>query len=72
MRDTKLKLKAYTVSFTNVKGPGRRHSGTYQSAVVIADNVMAAGELANEYQKAHFPKLFVEEIRIENDLVIMK
>jgi hypothetical protein len=64
--------KAFSVSFSNVKGPGRSHRGTYKSACVIATSPMEAAKLAEDYQKKHWPKLFVEEIRLDDNLVIMR
>lgn len=67
-------MKAFEVSFTNAKGSGHRgrsNKAVYKSAVVIAADVMEAGRLASEYCAKYLPKLFVEEIRLDDDTVIM-
>lgn len=65
-------MKAYNVSFTNApSGPGRHSRHVYRSAVVIADTVSEAGDLADAYCRKHWPKLHLEEIRLDDDTVIM-
>lgn len=65
-------MKAYSVTFTNCKGPGRSHSATYRTAVVIAESPMEAAGIAEEYRVKRLPKLFLEEIRLDDDLVIQR
>lgn len=65
-------MKAYNVSFTNAPaGPGRHSRHVYRSAVVIAENVIKASMLAEAYSRKHWPKLHLEEIRLDDDTVIM-
>lgn len=64
-------MRAYNVSFTNAPaGPGRSHKAVYKSAVVIADSVSEAGDLAEAYVRKNWPKLHLEEIRLDDDVVI--
>lgn len=64
-------MRAYNVSFTNAPaGPGRSHKAEYKSAVVIAGDVIEASQLAEDYGRKHWPKLHLEEIRLDDDTVI--
>ena len=66
--------QAYSVSFTTrpTTGPGRHHKvSKYETACVIATSVSDAGEQAERYCKAFLPKFHVEEIRLDDDTVII-
>lgn len=66
-------FKAYTVSFTNARpGPGRHHSATYQTACVIAVSPADAAAKAERYGKVHWPKLYLEEVRLDDNVVIVE
>ncbi len=70
-------MKAYSVTFTNDgPGPGRRHDCERRSAVVVAEDVMQAGQksilfLQSEGAKGWPKGMYVEEIRLDDDLVIL-
>jgi hypothetical protein len=64
-------LKAFSVTFASVKGPGRSNGGEYKTACVIATGPMDAAAKAEIYQAKNWPKLFVEEILLNDNLVIM-
>ena len=67
-------IRAYTASFTDAKpGPGRSHKATYLTACVIATGVEDASAKAERYCKTHLsPKMYVEEIRLDENLVIIE
>jgi hypothetical protein len=66
-------FKAYTVSFTNARpGPGRHHRATYQSACVIAVSPADAAAKAERYAKVYLPKLYLEEVRLDDNVVIIE
>ena len=72
-KQTSLRTRAYSVSFTNAPpGPGRHSRWTYRTAIVIAVSPLDAAEKSERYCKTHWPKMHVEEIRLENDLVIVE
>jgi hypothetical protein len=64
-------LKAFSVTFASGKGPGKRHQREYKTACVIATGPMDAAAKAEIYRAHNWPKLFVEEILLDDDLVIM-
>jgi hypothetical protein len=65
-------LRAYDVTFTdNPSGPGRHHRSNYKSAVIISLTVADASRTADEYCKRKWPTMHVEEIRLENNHVII-
>jgi hypothetical protein len=71
MKDSR--MRAYSVSFSNAPtGPGRRHRATYKSAVVIAEGAIKAADLAEACGRRHWPKLHLEEIRLDDNTVIME
>jgi len=66
-------FKAYTVSFTNARpGPGRHHRATYQTACVIAVSPSDAAAKAERYAKVYLPKLYLEEVRLDDNVVIIE
>lgn len=67
-------MKAYSVSFTDdVPGRGRHYKPRqYRTACVIALSATDAGAKAERYCKKYWPKLHVEEIRLEDELVIIE
>jgi hypothetical protein len=66
-------FKAYTVSFTNARpGPGRHHRATYQTACVIAVSPADAAAKAERYAKVYLPKLYLEEVRLDDNVVIIE
>ena len=65
-------MKAYTVTFTDAPSkPGRHNRSTYKSACVIAKTAVQAVSLAESYRVKHWPKMHVEEVRLDDNLVIM-
>jgi hypothetical protein len=65
-------MKSYSVTFTDDPPSKHRHHNRreYRTACVIAEGPLSAAAMADAYCKKHWPKLHVEEIRLEDDIVI--
>ncbi len=68
-------MKSYEVTFKKeqTKRKRKHHKGEsdYRTATVIAMSPVIAGQMAVDYLKDHLRGFEVEEIRLDNDLVIL-